>query len=252
MELMPEDHPAPSGPAGPGLQRPGEIEIGVVIPAYKQPGFLAEALDSVLAQRGPYRIGAVVVNDGCPFAQTHEVALSFARRHPDRVVYLRRANGGLSAARNTGVEFILAAWPACRSIFPLDADNRISTSSGLRAISPPPANTPTCCRCWRISARPAAWCGARSSPPACATTRRCAPASRIGLSGCAPRPRAGAGGTCRPPASATGSGRKACSPPPNASARRCWATCAAATPRISACAAWRGWRRRNCRATACR
>ncbi|WP_439596333.1 glycosyltransferase [Falsiroseomonas sp.] len=111
----------------------GPIDIGVVIPAYKQPGFLAEALDSVLTQQGPLRIGAVVVNDGCPFAQTHATGLAYARRHPDRIVYLRRANGGLSAARNTGVDFILAAWPDCRGIFPLDADNRLKPPMLARA-----------------------------------------------------------------------------------------------------------------------
>ncbi|MBU8538436.1 glycosyltransferase [Falsiroseomonas tokyonensis] len=111
----------------------GGLDIGVVIPAYRQPGFLAEALESVLAQQGPLRIGAVVVNDGCPFAQTHATGLAYARRHPDRIAYLRRANGGLSAARNTGVDFLLAAAPACRGIFPLDADNRLKPPMLARA-----------------------------------------------------------------------------------------------------------------------
>ncbi|MGX9963286.1 glycosyltransferase [Roseomonas sp. F4] len=132
MTLMPAEHDAQS------------IDIGVVIPAYKQPGFLAEALESVLTQQGPHRIGAVVVNDGCPFAQTHDTALSYARAHPGRIIYLRRTNGGLSAARNTGIDFILKAWPGCRSIFPLDADNRIKPPFLARAqalLEASPAST---------------------------------------------------------------------------------------------------------------
>jgi glycosyltransferase involved in cell wall biosynthesis len=113
--------------------RGGPIEIGVVIPTYKQPGFLVEALESVLSQTGACRIGAVVVNDGCPFEQTHAAGLAFARQYPDRIFYLRRGNGGLSAARNTGVGFALAAWPDCRGIYPLDSDNRLKPRFLARA-----------------------------------------------------------------------------------------------------------------------
>ena len=105
--------------------RDDAIGIGVIIPSYKQPGFLAEALEAVLGQIGARRIGAVIVNDGCPFEQTEAVALAYARQYPDQIFSLRRSNGGLSAALNTGVEFALAAWPDCRSIYPLDSDNRL-------------------------------------------------------------------------------------------------------------------------------
>jgi glycosyltransferase involved in cell wall biosynthesis len=101
------------------------LDIMAVIPSFKQPGFLSEALESVLAQRGDARVGGVIVDDGCPFEQTRSIGLSFARRYSDRIVYLRRANGGLSAARNTGVDFVLSALPDCRSIYLLDADNRL-------------------------------------------------------------------------------------------------------------------------------
>jgi glycosyltransferase involved in cell wall biosynthesis len=101
------------------------LDIVAVIPSFKQPGFLSEALESVLSQRGDARVGGVIVDDGCPFEQTRSVGLSFARRYPDRIVYLRRANGGLSAARNTGIDFVLSALPNCRSIYLLDADNRL-------------------------------------------------------------------------------------------------------------------------------
>lgn len=119
------------------------FDVGVVIPAYKQPGFLTEALESVLSQRGIGRVGAVIVDDGCPLPQTRAVGLSYARRYPDQFVYLRRANGGLSAARNTGVDFILKAWPGCRSIYPLDSDNRIMPdflARSLKALDEAPAN----------------------------------------------------------------------------------------------------------------
>ncbi|MFZ6763411.1 glycosyltransferase [Pseudoroseomonas sp. WGS1072] len=133
MDIAAGSWPAPQD------SRPGGIEIGIVIPAHRQPGFLAEALEAVLSQRAPGggapRLAAVVVDDGCPFAQTRETGLAFARRHPDRIFYLRRANGGLSAARNTGIDFVLRAWPGCRALYPLDADNRLHPDFLARALA---------------------------------------------------------------------------------------------------------------------
>lgn len=112
-----------------------EILLAVVIPAHRQPGLLAEAVASVLAQQGAPPTAAVVVDDGCPFPETSELALRLAAAHPGRVFVLRRRNGGLSAARNTGIEFVLAAFPACRGIFFLDADNRLRPPVLARAFA---------------------------------------------------------------------------------------------------------------------
>jgi glycosyltransferase involved in cell wall biosynthesis len=100
-------------------------DIAVIIPVFQQPGFLPEAVASVLAQRGGLGIAAVIVDDGCPMAETRDTGLALARSHPGRVLYVRRRNGGLSAARNTGIDLALAAWPGCRAIYFLDADNRL-------------------------------------------------------------------------------------------------------------------------------
>ena len=71
--------------------------VSIIIPCYKQAEYMAETIDSALAQT--YRpIEVVVVNDGSPDG-TEKVA----RGYGDRIVYLHRENGGLSAARNTGI-----------------------------------------------------------------------------------------------------------------------------------------------------
>ncbi|MBB5694021.1 glycosyltransferase [Muricoccus pecuniae] len=99
--------------------------MAVIVPAWQQPALLAEAVESVLASCGRRRVAAVVVDDGCPMEETRRTGLRLARAHPGKVHLLRRANGGLSAARNTGIDFALRAWPGCRSLFFLDADNRL-------------------------------------------------------------------------------------------------------------------------------
>ena len=111
--------------AGERVVEKRNTDVVVVIPAYKQPGFLPEAIESVLAQVATLGIAAVVVNDGCPFPETASVGIDYSRAHPGRVYYLRKSNGGLSSARNAGVEFTLRAFPQCGAIYFLDADNRL-------------------------------------------------------------------------------------------------------------------------------
>jgi glycosyltransferase involved in cell wall biosynthesis len=74
--------------------------FSVVICTYNRASTLAGAMKSVLDQEGD-NFELVVVDDGSTDDTGAQVA-SFADR---RVSYVRRANGGLSAARNTGAEF---------------------------------------------------------------------------------------------------------------------------------------------------
>ena len=114
--------PAPAGP-----------QVAVVLPVFKHSILFDEAIRSALAQQTALDFRIVIVNDGCPFEETHVAALEHARAHPDRVVYLRRPNGGLSAARNTGIDFALETWPGVQAIYLLDADNRLFPHALQRA-----------------------------------------------------------------------------------------------------------------------
>src|ERR1700759_2463462 len=109
--------------------------VAVVIPTFKQPGLLAEALQSVCDQRAVFPIAAVVVDDGCPFAETRETARAFARRDPRRIFYTRKRNGGLSAARNAGIAFSFRAWPSLSALYMLDSDNRLEPEFLARAAA---------------------------------------------------------------------------------------------------------------------
>jgi glycosyltransferase involved in cell wall biosynthesis len=118
------------GKRGPAQDAP---RIAIVLPVFKHSVLVTEAIHSALAQILPVPFRIVIVNDGCAFPETHDVALATARTHPDRVVYLRRGNGGLSAARNTGIDYVLAAWPTVDAIYFLDADNRLYPQALERA-----------------------------------------------------------------------------------------------------------------------
>ena len=74
--------------------------VSIVIPVYKGANYLAEAIDSALAQT--YKnIEIVVVNDGSPDdGATERVALSYG----DKIRYIYQKNGGVSSALNTGIK----------------------------------------------------------------------------------------------------------------------------------------------------
>lgn len=76
--------------------RPGPPLVSVIVPVYNGERYLAEALESILAQRG-VALDVVVVDDG----SGDESAAVAARSAGVRLV--RQENRGLSAARNRGV-----------------------------------------------------------------------------------------------------------------------------------------------------
>lgn len=132
---------APSGSAA------DTCSVAVVIPAYGHSNLLPEAIESVLRQDFPGTLFAVVVNDGCPDRETHAVARAYAMRYPGRVHAVSRANGGLSAARNTGVEFALTVRPDLDFVYFLDADNRLQPHA-IRAFAAGLAGNPGAAWCY--------------------------------------------------------------------------------------------------------
>lgn len=88
--------------------------VSVVIPCYNQARFLAAAVESVLNQT--YRHVEIVVVDDGSSDDTAAVAQSFG----GPVKYVYRDNGGLSAARNTGMEHVTGKY-----VNFLDADDTL-------------------------------------------------------------------------------------------------------------------------------
>jgi glycosyltransferase involved in cell wall biosynthesis len=71
--------------------------IAAVIPTFNRAGVLGRAVESVLAQRR--RPDEVIVVDDGSLDNTHEVVEAYA----GDLVFVRKANGGVSSARNAGV-----------------------------------------------------------------------------------------------------------------------------------------------------
>jgi glycosyltransferase involved in cell wall biosynthesis len=97
--------------------------VAVVVPCFNDGATLGETLAS-LADEEPHEL--VVVDDGSTEAETIEVLAALEQRGV-RIVH--RENGGLSAARMTGVEASSAPY-----VFPLDADDAL-VPGALRTLA---------------------------------------------------------------------------------------------------------------------
>ena len=75
--------------------------ISVIVPVYKVELYLRRCVDSILAQTYP-NIEVVLVDDGSP-DRCGDICDEYAKED-QRVIAVHRQNGGLSAARNSGLE----------------------------------------------------------------------------------------------------------------------------------------------------
>ena len=81
-------------------------KVSVVIPAYNASNYLAEAIDSALAQTYA-NVEIIVINDGSKDdGATRAVALSYG----EKIRYFEKENGGSSSALNTGIANMTGEW----------------------------------------------------------------------------------------------------------------------------------------------
>jgi glycosyltransferase involved in cell wall biosynthesis len=93
--------------------------ISIIVPCFNQAQYLDECLQSVFNQTYQHW-ECIIVNDGSP-DNTFAVAQIWLEKDA-RFKYLEKQNGGLSSARNAGIESANGEF-----ILPLDADDRIGT-----------------------------------------------------------------------------------------------------------------------------
>jgi glycosyltransferase involved in cell wall biosynthesis len=76
-----------------------EPRVSVVIPVYNGSNYLAQAIDSALAQTWP-NVEVLVVDDG---SDDGGATARIAQSYGDRIRFLQRGHGGVAAALNTGI-----------------------------------------------------------------------------------------------------------------------------------------------------
>jgi glycosyl transferase, family 2/glycosyl transferase family 8 len=75
--------------------------ISIVIPIYNVEKYLSQCLETVVTQTYPH-LEIILVNDGSP-DQSEAICKEFFKKDT-RIRYIRQENGGLSAARNAGID----------------------------------------------------------------------------------------------------------------------------------------------------
>lgn len=81
-------------------------KVSIVIPAYKASNYLAEAIESAIAQTYE-NIEIIVVNDGSP---DDGATRAVAEKYIDKIRYFEKENGGSSSALNRGIAEMQGEW----------------------------------------------------------------------------------------------------------------------------------------------
>lgn len=103
--------------------------VSVVIPCFNQAQFLADAVESVIAQS--YRNWEIIiVNDGSPDNTSQVAQKLILEKTGHKIRLVEKPNGGLSDARNAGIRFARGEY-----ILPLDADDMIDPSFLAKTVA---------------------------------------------------------------------------------------------------------------------
>ena len=93
--------------------------LSVIIPIYNVEDYLEETILNVINQSIGFKdnIELVLINDGSS-DNSGEICLKYKEKYPDNVVYVEQENGGVSKARNNGIEHA-----TCKYVTLLDSDD---------------------------------------------------------------------------------------------------------------------------------
>lgn len=100
----------------------GKHRVAIVVPVYNVSKYLAECLDSALNQT--YKeITIFAVNDGST-DDSGEILDEFAKKH-SKLLVVHKSNGGVSSARNAGLDAIKNSENHFEFVYFLDSDDTI-------------------------------------------------------------------------------------------------------------------------------
>ena len=101
------------------------FKFSIVMAVYNVEDYLDESIQSLLNQTLKFEdyIQLILVNDGS-VDNSLEIALKYQKRYPDNIIVLNKDNGGVSSARNLGLEYATGEY-----INFMDSDDLISRNT---------------------------------------------------------------------------------------------------------------------------
>lgn len=114
-----------------------KYKFSIVIPIYNVEEYLEETILSVINQTIGFEknIQMILINDGSP-DNSEEICLKYKELFPNNIVYVKQKNGGVSSARNKGLEYVEGEyvnfldsddfWPldACAKVYKFFSKNK--------------------------------------------------------------------------------------------------------------------------------
>ena len=86
-------------------------KVSVIVPIYNVEKYLRRCVDSLVRQ--VHKNIEILLIDDCSTDESSVIAREYAAKYPQLCHYIQRdENGGLSAARNTGIEASTGKWLA--------------------------------------------------------------------------------------------------------------------------------------------
>ena len=78
----------------------------VIVPAYNAEKYIDECLQSLINQTIGFieHIKVIIVDDGSSDS-TYQICMKYCKDYPDNIICIRKDNGGISKARNTGLQY---------------------------------------------------------------------------------------------------------------------------------------------------
>lgn len=105
-------------------------KVSVIVPVYNVEKYLEEFIESVVAQTIGFneQIQLILVNDGSKDG-SGEICTRYKDTYGENVIYIDKENGGVSSARNAGLEVATGAYVAC-----IDSDDKLAPDYFERMI----------------------------------------------------------------------------------------------------------------------
>ena len=101
------------------------FDFSVIMPLYNVEYYLKEAIDSIINQTLNFEenIQLILVDDGSP-DDSLKIAQAYQEKYPKNIIVLSKENGGVSSARNLGIEYATGKY-----INFMDSDDKISQNT---------------------------------------------------------------------------------------------------------------------------
>ena len=98
------------------------LQLSIIVPIYNVEQYLDDCLSSIYALEG-VNYEVILVNDGSP-DNSADIIKKFNNLYPERTVVINKKNGGLSAARNSGLNIAQGKYIAL-----IDSDDYIDSKA---------------------------------------------------------------------------------------------------------------------------